>query len=131
MTSINERVKELRIALNLTLEKFGERLGVKKSTLSNIEHGRSPVTEQMLLAICREYNANEDFLRFGRGDMFVLPEDEDVALISELIEEPDNEFYQAVLLLVRTYKQLSNDSQKALLQFGQLYLENIKNRKDQ
>ena len=32
-----ERIKEIRKALNLTMEKFGENIGVAKSTISNIE----------------------------------------------------------------------------------------------
>ena len=34
-----ERIKELRKALNLTLEKFGERLGVGKTAISKLEKG--------------------------------------------------------------------------------------------
>lgn len=131
MTSINKRVKELRKALDLTLEIFSKKLGVSRAAMSNIENEKRSVTDQMLNSICHAYNVNPDWLRFGHGDMFILPEDEDIALISELIEEPDDQFYQAVLELVRTYKQLSPDSKKILLQFGQQYLENIKNRKDQ
>ena len=35
----NERVKEVRKTLNLTLEKFGERIGVTRGSMSNIENG--------------------------------------------------------------------------------------------
>ena len=35
-----ERVKELRKTLSLTLEKFGQRIGVGKSTVSDLENGR-------------------------------------------------------------------------------------------
>ena len=37
----NERVRELRKTLGLTLERFGERLGVKKNAISAIENGRN------------------------------------------------------------------------------------------
>ena len=33
----NERVKEVRKTLGLTLEKFGDRLGIKKAAVSKIE----------------------------------------------------------------------------------------------
>ena len=35
----NERVKEIRKTLGLTLEKFGERIGVTRGSMSNIENG--------------------------------------------------------------------------------------------
>lgn len=34
-----ERIREVRKALGLTLEKFGDKLGVKKNTLSALERG--------------------------------------------------------------------------------------------
>ena len=42
-----ERVKEIRKALGLTFEKFGEPLGVGKTAISNIEKGNRNLTEQM------------------------------------------------------------------------------------
>ena len=64
------RVKTLRKELKLTLEKFGGKLGVTKTALSLIENGKNNLTEQMLLAICREFNVNEEWLRTGGGEMF-------------------------------------------------------------
>lgn len=70
-----ERIKELRKALNMTMEQFGEKIGVTKSTISNIENGNRNATEHMLKSICREYNANYDYLVYGDGEMFDdLPE---------------------------------------------------------
>lgn len=65
-----ERVKEIRAALSLTLEKFGEKLGVGKTAISKIEKNERSLTDQMARAICREYNANYDFLVYGEGEMF-------------------------------------------------------------
>lgn len=69
MNTINNRIKILRKKNNLTLEKFGERIGVKKSTISNIENSRFGVTEQMIKSICREFKINEFWLRNGTGDI--------------------------------------------------------------
>ena len=114
---MNERIKQLRKCLGLTLEKFGERLGVGKSVLSQIENGRSSLTDQMFKSICREFSVNEEWLRDGTGEMFIIPDDEDAALISELIENPDNRFYQALLHILKTYQQLSPQSQEVLDDF--------------
>ena len=50
-----ERVRMIRKHpnVNLTLEKFGEKLGIKKSALSLIENGKNNLTEQMAKSICR------------------------------------------------------------------------------
>lgn len=67
-----ERVKAVRKKNELTLEGFGERLGVTKTAISRIEKGERSLTEQMLKAICREFNVNEEWLRTEEGDMFVI-----------------------------------------------------------
>lgn len=71
-----ERVKEVRKALGLTLEKFGEKLGVKKNAISQIENGRNSLTDQMQKAICREYSVDYIWLTTGEGEMFVETDDD-------------------------------------------------------
>lgn len=65
-----ERIKEVRKTLGLSLEKFGEKLGVTKQTVSRIENGINNLTEQMIKSICREYRVDYDWLVYGEGDMF-------------------------------------------------------------
>lgn len=68
---MHNRIKSLRKELNLTQEKFGERLGMKKNSISQIENGINALTEQLLVSICREFGVNEKWLRTGEGDMFL------------------------------------------------------------
>lgn len=67
---MNERVKEIRKALGLSMETFGGRIGVTRSAISRIESGVVNVTNQNVTAICREFGVNEEWLRTGSGDMF-------------------------------------------------------------
>lgn len=66
-----ERVNAVRKELKLTLEKFGEKLGVGKTAISKIEKNERNLTPQMAKAICREFNVNEEWLREGAGEMFI------------------------------------------------------------
>lgn len=78
--NINERIRELRKSFGLSGEKFGERIGLKKVAISQIETGRSMPTEQTVLSICREFGVSEDWLRNGEGDMFIpMTRDEEIA----------------------------------------------------
>lgn len=65
-----ERVLKIRKALGLTMDKFGEKLGVQKSAISKIEKDRVNLSDQMVKLICREYNVNYDWLMDGEGEMF-------------------------------------------------------------
>ena len=90
---MNERIKQLRKELGLTLEKFGEKIGVTKQTVSRIENGINNVTDQMFKSICREFNVNENWLRTGEGEMFVqMNRDERVADIVKKALASDDEF---------------------------------------
>lgn len=67
---MNERIKEVRLHLALSQEDFGRPLGVTRSSICIIESGGRNVTNQIIKAICREYNVNEEWLRNGNGEMF-------------------------------------------------------------
>lgn len=71
-----ERIKEVRNSLGLTLEKFGDRLGVTKVAISNIEKGNRNLTEQMTKSICREFGVDYIWLTTGEGEMFVETDDD-------------------------------------------------------
>lgn len=92
---MNERVKELRKVLDLTLEKFGEKVGVGKAAMSLIEKGKNNVTDQMFKSICREFNVNEEWLRTGKGPMFVqFSKKEQIENIVKNVLSGSDEFVQ-------------------------------------
>jgi len=98
-----ERLRYLRkTELNLTLEKFGERIGIKKTAVSKLELGENNLTDQTVKAICREYNVSEKWLRTGEGDIFVRLdlEDEIAALIGQISDEPDASFKKKLLAVL-------------------------------
>lgn len=71
-----ERIKDVRNSLGLTLEKFGEKLGVTKTAISRIEKGERSLTEQMTKSICREFSVDYMWLITGEGEMFVESDDD-------------------------------------------------------
>lgn len=96
-----ERVKSVRKKRELTLEKFGERLGVTKTAISRIENGDRSLTEQMFKSICREFGVNEVWLRTGEGgddNMFTkISEDDRFSLNLGKLSQSDNEFAKNML----------------------------------
>jgi len=68
---LNERLKKLRKALDLTQREFGERIGVKSNTIATYEIGRNEPIDAVINLICREFNVSETWLRTGEGEMFV------------------------------------------------------------
>ena len=108
----SEHVKEIRKTLDLTMEKFGEKLGVGKTAISNIESGNRNLTEQMSKAICREYNVNYDYLMYGEGEMF---DDLPQTIVDELCAQYDlNDFDKA---LVEMYVSLPAGSRERIKEY--------------
>lgn len=73
-----ERIKELRKNyLNMSQAAFGERLGVNRDVINNIENNRLAKPEQKLSLIklmCKEFNVNEEWLLNGTEPMIVEPD---------------------------------------------------------
>ena len=92
--TIGERINAVRKSESVTLEEFGKKIGITKSAVGNIEHGRSNLSEQVILAICREFNVNETWLRTGEGEMFVQRgrDDEIEKFFDNLLREEDDSF---------------------------------------
>lgn len=128
-----ERVRYIRKHenVNLTLEKFGERIGLKKSSLSQIENNVNSLTDSNIKAICREFRVNESWLRYGEGDPFKpLPEeDETAAYVSDLLEDDDNPLYIIIKETMKTFHELSPKSQEAFCEFSKKLLDNLTEHK--
>ena len=74
------RIRELRKALNMTQNDFALKIGLTQNTITKYETGLRSASNQIVISICREFNVNEEWLREGKGDMFVeVSEDEQIA----------------------------------------------------
>lgn len=109
---MNDKVKELRKLLNLTQKEFGERIGLKPNSISDIENGKNSLTDIVLKSICKEFNVNEEWLRTGKGEMFVdvLPEDELGAYLGKI----GTGDYPEIERIIKAYFRLPEESQRAV-----------------
>ena len=107
-----DRIKEIRKNSGLTLEKFGEKLGVGKSAISKLEKGQVNLTDQMAKSICREFDVNETWLRTGKGEMFIEIPEEDVynRAAASVFKEDDATAIEGLKL----YYSLSPEAKKAV-----------------
>ena len=96
---MNSRIKELRKALGLTQNDFGVKLGLAPNTITNYETGRREPSNQIIIAMCREFNVNEEWLRTGEGEMFQdLSQGELAARVVGEALADDNKFIQSVFI---------------------------------
>ncbi|GFI12132.1 antitoxin PezA [Lachnospiraceae bacterium] len=120
-----ERVREVRKALGLTLEKFGDKIGMKKNSVSQIENGKNNVTDANIKAICREFNVDYIWLTTGDGEMFVDSDDDFIEKIDRIMAGESDIRKNAIKALVNA----STEDIEALERLIDLYLQ-AKNEKD-
>lgn len=119
---MNERIKELRKALGLTQAEFGEKLGVKPSTVTNYESGLRAPSDAMLVSICREYGVNEVWLRTGIGPMLVprTREEEIAGFMGRLLLREEGGFKRR---FVSALAMLDEDAWEAIERFARSLVE--------
>lgn len=120
-----ERVREVRKSLGLTLEKFGEKIGIKKAAVSKIEKGENSLTDANIKAICREFSVDYIFLTTGEGEMFVDSDDDFIEKIDRIMAGESDIRKNAIKALVNA----STEDIEALDRLIDLYLQ-AKNEKD-
>lgn len=122
----NERVREIRKTLGLTLEKFGERIGVTRGSMSNIENGNRNLTEQMTKSICREFSVDYMWLTTGEGEMFIDTDDDFIERIDRIMAGED----EARKNLFKFMLELSDDDIAALDRLMKKAIEFTQNNKE-
>lgn len=100
---MNGRLKQLRKELNLNQAEFGARIGLNQSTIAGYESGIRQISTATIVAICKEYNVNESWLRSGEGEMFrpVSRDEEIAAFIGDILSETPDFRQRFVAVLAR------------------------------
>lgn len=112
--TVNERIKELRISQGLTMEQFGERIGIKRSSISLIESGKNNPSDQTIMLICREFGYNEEWLRDGiEPKKPTIDEDMEYGQICAELGISDNRAKQIIL----NYGRFSPDDKKLFWEY--------------
>lgn len=120
MNDIGNRVKELRLSLGLTQEEFGEKIGLKKSGISNIENGTRNLSIRNIKLISKTFNVSETWLTTGLNDE-AFKEWEKYGLTSRLqekvntIEQIQNTFGSDYVTVLESFDELNpKGKQKAI-----------------
>lgn len=119
---MNERIKKLRKALNLTQQEFADRLGTTRNNIAGYETGRRAPSVAVISLICREFNISETWLRTGAGEMIVQRsrENEIEAFMEHLLQNEDADFVRRFVAAISRL----NTSQLELLESVALGLIN-------
>ena len=116
---IYERIIELRKEhlpkrenKKISQTEFGEKIGVSRSVIKNLELGIVEAKDHMIKLICQTFNVNEDWLRNGTEPIFKEKTDD---VLQQVFEEYNlSEFMQEI---VKGYLDLPKYLQEAFEEF--------------
>lgn len=112
MGTINDRIRELRGKLGLSQAAFGEKIGLSRDEVKNIEYKKTTPKEITIPLICEKYSVSEEWLRTGHGDPEIqVNEDDELTQIFTEIGASDDELAKAA---IRMYWHLS-EKEKAVI----------------
>lgn len=113
---MNERIKLVRIKKSLNQTDFAKRLSISRSAVCKIESGENSPSEQTINLICKEFNVNSEWLRTGKGEMFI-EKSKDILIsdmFADIFKGDDTDFKYR---LVSALSKLDDDDWDSLEKF--------------
>ena len=89
---MNERIKQIRKALNMNQEEFGKKIGVSRDTIFNLEAGRTEIKDIHIKSICKSFGVDYIWLTTGRNNMFVSNQNQIKFLAMDILNIMENIF---------------------------------------
>ena len=112
---VYERIRELRKNhLHLSQTDFGDRLGVSRSVIKNIELNALARPDQklsLIKLICKEFSVNEDWLLNGNEPMFVEP---DTFSLDDFVKQRGAT--ELEMQIIKTYFDLDAETREMLVE---------------
>ena len=118
---MSDRLRELRKKLKLTQSELGMKIGLTGATISDIERGKLALTDRNIALLCEKLSINEDWLRFGEGDMFIPTSWTDKNPLPFATSDFENE--SKIKTILEIYDQLDEKSKALMLDIAKSLLK--------
>jgi Predicted transcriptional regulators len=111
---LKERIKKIRKELDLTQQKFADKLGVKRNTIAMYEMGKTVPSKQTITSICREFNVNKEWFLNGTGEMFK-------AAPSDVLDQLAYKYHlsEADYVMVEKFVNMRPEARRAIFDYMQ------------
>lgn len=107
---MKDRIKQLRMTLNMTQAQFGEKLGVGRGVIVNVELGRAKAKKLLTGHMCDVFGVDPNWLYTGQGKMFL---DTDEHVLEPLCRK--YELTEDDRRVIRAYVQLQPEARAAFM----------------
>lgn len=125
MMTINERISLCIKESGLRKTAFAKKINVTPSYVSRLASGTKMPSERTITDICREFGINEEWLKFGNGEMRIemTVEDEIAAFVANVVSG-DSEFWKNfIVLLARMTPEERDVFERKVREFAEMFGE--------
>ena len=95
--TINQRIKQVREALNLTQVQFSQATSLSSGYLAGVEGEKRKVNDRLIKLTCAAFNVNRQWLKNGEGAMFNKEPDQEFTRLVSLFRELNPTFQEYIL----------------------------------
>jgi transcriptional regulator with XRE-family HTH domain len=115
--AISQRLLEFRNALCLTQKEFGEKIHISKGYVTSLEKCRQPLNDRIIKLMADTYGVNPEWLKFGKGTMFLEPHNNQNAEITRIFNQLNPDFQNFIVgqmknLLKMNHNYTEEDKEK-------------------
>lgn len=99
---IGYRIADIIKSLEIKKVHFAERLKIDQSYVTQLTNGRRNPSERLISDICREFGVDENWLRTGKGEMFVpITRSQEIAdFVGKLLKGEEDTFKRRFIAML-------------------------------
>ncbi len=117
MNDLSKRISFIIETLGIKKTAFAERLNVSQAFISQLCSGVKKPSDRTIYDICREFDVNEEWLRYGTGEVFAekTMDQELTEFAADLMTDEEDSFRRR---LIRALSKLSVEHWEVLEQIA-------------
>ncbi len=116
---MKERLKKIRKYRNMNQKEFSTALGIAQSTIGMMEVGKREILERHIRTICSIFNVNEEWFRYGKGNMFK----DSSNVLQALADEYRLDMFD--IKFIEAYSNLRTEDRKSIVNFFMGFTQKI------
>jgi transcriptional regulator with XRE-family HTH domain len=116
---VNERLKAVRTALDLSQRDFTKGIYTSQSYYARIENGKMAINDRVIELICYKYGVNREYLKEGTGEMFSeIPADVKIDQLYQIFTELNPLFQDYLITQAKELMKVQDKQEQKPAQKG-------------
>ena len=107
--TVNQRIKKLRKDLKLTQNEFSSVITISSGQLACIETEKRVVNDRTIKLICDSFKINSEWLRTGKGGVFLEGKDSRYNKIVALYDTLKPKYQEFILDAINNFIKMQDD----------------------